>query len=363
MAAREKVACDLRLLRADEIDAAYELFRACFGEIGLPRAAIRDKFFAEPGPDVRVVVAEVQGRLIGQQAATFLPFLASGREQRACMFTGGMTHPDYQGRGVFRQCLNEAERLAFDDCQAAFIFTMPNDQSLPAFARSSKWCVLPNRTLYAVPLRLGGVLHGRGIPGPIAAALGSVGSLAFARPWKRDASRVDEVASLAPNAAELDAFWARWADRFDGLICKRDHAFLDWRFVRNSTRSYRYFISRAPDGTLDGYAVTTTEARMGTTIGYIVDTLYTPGTDAVDRLVARAAATLRDGGATVLGAIVQWDALEADLRRIGFRAVPTRLAGRSFHTAVAPSPRRADVRDRCQRSARWAFTLADFDTI
>jgi GNAT superfamily N-acetyltransferase len=315
----------IELLKADGTVALQELSVACFGEGAQSAEFFQQRFFGAPGPDADVVVARSGGRLVGAQAVTYLEFLIGGRPETAGMFTDGMTHPEHRRKGIFRALRLEAERRAFDK-GASLLFTMPNDLSLPSFQHSPGWHVLPDRVLLARVLDVGGLLQDWGLPRPLARG--------------------------------TDAL-THWAVRNGSHLDTRG---LDWRFFKNPSWRYRYFVARDASGSPCAYLVTAGERRMGTLLCYAVDMLWTDKQSMV-RLLDFAALALKNHGARVFGSIVSSPSLTRVLRGAGFSRVPPAVSKRSFHTAYAVHPSRQDVAAVARQGDAWFLSLADFDTI
>lgn len=351
-----------RLLRADEVASMHELSKACFGARANSEAFIQHRYFGTDGPQVFVVVADVDGRLVGSQAVTLLRFAVAGQDQLVGMFTDGMTHPDHRKKGIFRHLLVEAERLSFER-GTLFLFTMPNDESLPAFAKSEQWRILPERLLYIRPVSVRGLLADRGLPLFLATFLGAPVDALLSLFKSHGGARAEELRELSGVATELDCLADRVAREAGGVMCKRDYCFLHWRFEENPTFRYRYFVVRDDLGQLDGYVVTTDERRFGTMVSYVVDSMCTPGSPGFRPLLYFATHRLREAGTRLVGAITSSPSQIATLRRAGFHKVPACIAPRRFHTACAPNPERLDIPAVVSDPRAWLLTLADFDTI
>lgn len=342
-------------MRADEVGAMRALSVAAFGPRAVTEAFIRQRFFGTMPAEV--VVAESDGELIGSQAITYLPFVVNGKPETGAMFTEGVTHPNHRKRGVFRALLDEAERQAFER-GACLLFTMPNDESFPAFERSPAWRVLPDREFRAAVLDLGGFLEDRGMPAALARSVGACHSF-----WRGHATDGgEEIPVLTDVGSDLDGL-AQRLPTTAAVICRRDAAFLDWRFTRNPVWTYRYFVSRDAGGHVDAYLVTTTEQRMGTTLSHMVDAAAGEYPGALPALIRFAGSVLRSDGTRLFGAIFTSPVLRETLRHAGFRAVPQFISKRRFHTVCMPDPARPDMADVCMRGDAWYLTLADFDTI
>ncbi|MEX2302113.1 MAG: GNAT family N-acetyltransferase [Bryobacterales bacterium] len=351
----------VRALRSDEGAALHRLSVACFGEGAHTAAFVDHRFCNGSAVPAEVVVAECDGRLIGAQAVTYLNFFAAGKEVTAGMFTDGMTHPNYRRQGVFRALLEETERRAFAN-EASLLFTMPNDRSLPSFQRSPGWHILPDRVLLARVVEVAGLLEDRGAPKPLARGVGALTHWAIRNGSHLDTNGLDEVNDLAPYAAEIDTLTEGTLPRLGGVACSRKHAFLDWRFAKNPSWRYRYFVAKDSTGRLSGYLVTVVEQRMGTSVCYAADMLWTDERDMI-RLLDFAALAVKSGGARLFGSIVSSPALIRVLRMAGFRQVPASVSKRSFHTAYAVHPDRSDIAAIAREGDAWFLSLADFDTI
>ena len=361
---RSKVAPDrpwrLRRLRADETDEARALSVACFGARANTEAFIRARYFHPQGPRVFVVVAEQDGRLIGQQAATLLPFRAGDSDVTVCMFTDGMTHPGYQRRGVFAHLLKATAAQAFERGACA-LFTMPNDESIPAFRKSATWSLFPPRYLYARVIDAGGFCRDRRLPRALGALLVPVARRPQAARWA--SYSVDQIDGIETVADHIDRLAGDCCRCIGGVLCRRDAAFLQWRFGENPTFSYRYFVARDAEGRIGALVITTTESRLHTTITLVVDVVWSGDDEALSAAVEYAADRGLQDGATVFGTIVTPGHLADRLRRCGLCRLPPRFVGRRFHTAIALHPDRSVVPPIMARSESWYFGLADFDTI
>lgn len=348
-------------MRPDEDVGMAHLSRLCFGERADKIEFIRSRYTHNTGAAAHVMIAEASGEIVATQAVTLLPFYLGGQPCVGGMYTAGMTHPGHRKRGIFREVVDACREFAFES-GCAFLFTMPNDESFPAFQKMPDWICLPDRRLRAFPLNVGRVLRDRGVPRPFAAIAGRIADAFFQSRWIRVPSAVREVATFAEFAAELDRLADERGRRCGGVQCKREARFLRWRFDENPTFRYRRFVAIGATG-LEGYLVTTDEHRMGTRLTHVVDWLAADRPDVLEGLLAAAANAARESGSGLL-TLIAADGVEIErFAAFGFRGVPTRLAGRAFHTAICPNPARPELRVRLADPSAWYLTLGDFDTI
>lgn len=352
---------ETRLLRPDDAAAMAELSRRCFAERADDIDFIRSRYTESKGPAAYVWAAEADGKLIGTQAITILPFFVDGREAIIGMFTAGMTHPEHRKRGVFRDVVEAAERFGFEQGIAG-LFTMPNDESYPSFAKSKLWRTLPDRPLRAMVVDARRLLADRGLPVFVAGIGGWLANLHYGPRLNRASAGVAETMSMDSFAGDIDQLAATRGREFGGIMCRRDSGFLRWRFTENPAHHYRYFVARGTAG-IDGYLVTRTEQRMGTTLAHVIDWLVVPGADVLESLLAAAGRAAREDGASLLTMIASGGVEAERFAAFGFHVVPRRLAKRSFHTAYAVNPARPDLRDLAANDRAWYLTLGDFDSI
>ncbi len=143
----------IRAARPDDVDAIVELQRVGLGEGTLPRSveAWRWKHVDNPFGSSFVLVAESAGRLVGLRAFMAWRFIDGARVVRAVRAVDTVTHPDWQGRGVFTRLT----RALLDEVATAgveLVFNTPNDKSRPGYLKLG-WHDLGRLTVWGRPLR------------------------------------------------------------------------------------------------------------------------------------------------------------------------------------------------------------------
>lgn len=164
-----------------------------------------------------------------------------------------------------------------------------------------------------------------------------------------------EVEEVRSFPAEVDVFYERARAPF-GQIVVRDHAFLDWRFVRRPGVRYRIALARRrSDRGLVGYAVFRRAAFDLEESGLVMDWLVDPEERAAGHALRHwLASCAREEGAELLRGIFPEPCADFhEFQRAGFRVHPTSyfLAAGSclpgFHTL--------------RMYWDWYYTLAEFD--
>lgn len=166
--------------RAARTDAAaiLDLVRASLGEGTIPRTAEywRWKHEESPAGASPVLVAEADGQLVGLRAFMRWRWRAHGVDVPAVRAVDTATHPDWQGRGIFKR-LTLQLRTDMDREGAAFVFNTPNAQSRPGYlkmgwslaGRPTMW-MRPRRPLRLARVALSRDLRGEGEPPQVQAA-------------------------------------------------------------------------------------------------------------------------------------------------------------------------------------------------
>jgi GNAT superfamily N-acetyltransferase len=140
---------DVRRYREDDEGRTVELLRASLG--GGPAGSRSHDFFrwkhlGNPfGPSL-MLVAETGERIVGFRAFIRWRFTTGERDLLAVRAVDTATHPDFQGRGIFKTLT----MAALDDLrgEADLVFNTPNEKSLPGYLKMG-W-----RTVGTVPIRV-----------------------------------------------------------------------------------------------------------------------------------------------------------------------------------------------------------------
>lgn len=156
MAERSTVDVDVRPYVSEDEQAVVDLLRTSLGEGPTGHRTLdffRWKHEQNPFGPSYALVATHHDRVVGYRALMRWTFLSDGARVPAVRAVDTATHPDYQGRGIFRQLTMQA--LADLAGDAAFVFNTPNDQSRPGYLKMG-WQVvgrLPLQVRIRRPLR------------------------------------------------------------------------------------------------------------------------------------------------------------------------------------------------------------------
>jgi GNAT superfamily N-acetyltransferase len=224
--------------------AVLELLQASLGggPVGSRSPGLfRWTHFENPFGRTFMLVAEARGRLIGLRAFMRWKFTAEGQGLSAVRAVDTATHPDFQGRGVFRRLTLEALDALRGDVD--LVFNTPNAQSLPGYLKMG-WSVvgrIPISIKVRRPIRFVRGLHRIDEP--------SDGS--------RQASPVGgaPASTLLVERRKLDDLLSRMRPAGDRISTPRSTEYVCWRYATAPDLGYRVIRHADGQGVLQGIAI------------------------------------------------------------------------------------------------------------
>jgi GNAT superfamily N-acetyltransferase len=206
-AGRTATATTIRAATAADRPHIFDLMRASIGWDDDPRLAalFAWKHDTNPFGPSPAWVAVAGDRIVGFRTFMRWEFVLDGQIVRAVRAVDTATHPDYQGRGIFR----ELTLTGLDALQAEgvdMVFNTPNDQSRPGYLKMG-WHVVGRLPLVMRPSRLSRVARLRGARVP-------------AERWSIPTS-MGEPPRFPAQAIGVDA---------GALATNRRDAYLEWRY-------------------------------------------------------------------------------------------------------------------------------------
>lgn len=222
---------DLQPYRDEDETAVLELLTTCLGAgpAGTrPPSFFRWKHLENPFGRSYMLLAWDHGDVVGFRSFLRWRFEVDGRPVIAVRAVDTATHPDHQGRGIFRRLT----MAAIDDLRSDtdLIFNTPNDKSLPGYLKMG-WRRVPD-----VPIRVR-------VRRPIR-------FLRHVRSYRRQSA---EDADRFETGSDLEVDWgalARLAS--DGgdhrLATPRTETYLRWRYAGCHLLRYRVAAEHDVDG-------------------------------------------------------------------------------------------------------------------
>ncbi len=212
-------------------------------------------------------VAVDHDRVVGFRAFLRWQFETRDQAYSAVRAVDTATHPEYQGRGIFRTLtLGALEELRAEGVD--FVFNTPNAQSLPGY-RSMGWSQVGRLSMAARPRS-------------VRSAIRMLGARVPAGRWPL-ASEAGDIASAVLGDARTAGLVDRMAPP-RGLRTRRTAEFLRWRY---GLPQLGYRALAASGGVEEGVAIFRLRARGRATEATLCDVLVPAGAAGVERHLCR----------------------------------------------------------------------------
>lgn len=204
---------NIRKATTADIPAIVELLKSSLGESLLKKTSSIWHFKHEDNPfgASYVLVAEENGQFIGVRAFMSWKWQLENTVWQAYRAVDTATHPDHQGRGIFKQLTSQAlEEVGVN--QDCFIFNTPNEKSRPGYLKMG-WEAIGKIKLALVP-----------------ALFYRMGYVFSFTNYQVKLSDVDLEALCVAHNERLKAK--------GGLFTPKSAAYLNWRYTINPMQSY-----------------------------------------------------------------------------------------------------------------------------
>ena len=305
-----------------------------------------------------IVVADDGRAVCGYYHAVLLDMRAGGGGHAvAAMVQDVATLRSHRGRGIFRDMGGFAlER--FRERHVDFVYTFPNERSLPSFVRDHGYAVAGRLPVYVRPLDVAALMEAR---------LGAIGRAAGALVGRlHDLGRVrrtplepgDRIRKIDSPEADLEPITREFAARVLFAL-SRSRDYLGWRFFEKPTREYACWVLER-NTEITAYLVTRRAELFGAPCLLLMDFGCREGADrALVRLVSSRVDAERAQGAALAVTIGVHPWLDS-LRALGFTRVPARLEPRTVNLVVKEL---SEVGAKLRDPKSWLVTLADWDVL
>lgn len=313
---------DIRAYQPGDETAILDLFEQSF-DIPMSIEFWNWRFRDNPEAEPMIDLAWDGDVLAAHYAVSPIIISLAGTPHLAALSMTTMTHPDYRGKGLFTTLASTL--YARMEAQGyVIVWGFPNHRSHYGLIRHLMWqdiCEIPMFRLDINELRF-------------------------------TPSISDKIIQLSTFGKQFDALWGLAGSNYD-IAVRRDHNYLNWRFIANPQHTY-YCYGYIEGGQLLGYIVF---KQYKTVEIDIVDFLTVPEWPVVRELVGAVLEYCRQNS---YKAINTWLPLRypfhLDLEKTGFRNHEpiTYFGSRILNSAVANLDF-GDVR-------QWYYTMGDSDT-
>lgn len=339
---KKPVSWRMRELAPEDIPAVGELFHQVMG-FARPASHNHWKFVENPaGPPLGMLAVDGE-RIVGQFALWPVQLELGGEVVLGAQSLDTMTHPDYQGQGIFTKLANACmEPAAARGVEALYGF--PNENSYPAYVKKLHWDHTGDIPIWVRLLRPS--LHPK-IPRGLRLAADIGVSL-----LPRGRSHGFEIRFEAPDDAAMESLIEKSAHR-GGCSIHRSLAWMKWRFHPASAMQYEW-ITVLHRGEVVAAAAWGIDMVGGRGDGKLAELLGVDP-DGLEAALKTVIGRAKQRGCPVMTTVTNIQRLSRPLKRAGFlqaRRAPLivrKLTARSLGE---------DIHDH----ATWNLMGADLDT-
>lgn len=326
-----------RPLTDADLGCVRALYRAVWG-YNRPETYDRWRYFESPDgicPGVLAVDGDVACGLYVAWPVT----LRLGREVVLGMQSmDTMTHPGYQGQGLFTTLADACYRLA-SERGFAVVYGFPNPLSYPGFVRRLNLDHTGDIAHWVRPVRPS--RHAR-----VPAALGPLADLA-ARMWPRGSTAGLEVRVEKPAREALAPLLGQWGEEAEVCRIERVPEWLEWRYHERAGHGYEWVSAWQGERLVAAGAWGMRGRDWGQAYDGRAHLLELLGADRAGREAVLAAVIdrARERDAWLLETLTNVAGVISSLRRAGFvrhreapfivRALTARTLGANVHTHAA----------------------------
>jgi GNAT superfamily N-acetyltransferase len=220
----------MQIREATELDIPeiLKVLKASLGETSSKKteSVWRYKHVDNPFGKSLVVVALVNGRIVGVRALMRWKWQLGEQVFSAFRAVDTATHPDHQGKGIFKKLTLRAIQIAKEE-GGDFIFNTPNNQSLPGYLKMG-WREVDKLRIRIVPANP---------------------SIWFKAKMNR--SYMINIQSSKPEIAQLIMKYKNNKIKENKLFTLKSSEYLSWRYENNPLQKYEVYADK--DFYLAGY--------------------------------------------------------------------------------------------------------------
>ena len=123
------------------------LIKAAYNSVELfPEKLLASNIQSNASKSSIFLVAEENGEIIGCNAFMANDFILNGNKYVGYQSCWSVTHPNYQGKGIFSSLINEAKKI-FKDEGAGFIYGIANNTSNPIITKRLAFLETPSQVV------------------------------------------------------------------------------------------------------------------------------------------------------------------------------------------------------------------------
>ncbi len=227
----------MRAMEAGDLDLIRALYAAVWG-YNRPRDYDHWRYFTAPEGICPAMLAMDGERAVGFYTAWPVRLRLGDEVVPGIQSMDTMTHPDYQGQGMFVKLANACYELAVSR-GFEVIYGFPNPLSYPGFVRRLNLDHSGDIAHWTRPIRPSAHPRVPGALGPLADAAAAL--------WPRGSAGGLEIRSGRPEPAALGALLGDWCAEPGLCRIVRTPQWLDWRYAPEAGHDYEWVCAHEGD--------------------------------------------------------------------------------------------------------------------
>ena len=269
------------------------------------------RFFSLPEGAVPVTLAVDEDRLGGSYSLWPAKLKIGNDIIKGAQSMDTMTHPDYQGQGVFTRLAQACYDIATADGYRV-LYGFPNPSSYPGFVKRLGWTHTGDITHWVRYIKPSGHPRMPAIAKPFVDSISAFLPAGRTRGYDIDRNR--------PNVSQLLPLLENWNRTVGPCAVSRSIEWLDWRYSAAAEQDYRWVVAAA-DGKLQAMGIwgrqTSAWGKAADNRAHLVELLGgDPG--ALGAVLATIIGDARKGKAVLLETLCNIEPICQILRRAGF---------------------------------------------
>lgn len=269
-------------------DDILELFNIVFDR-PLDEDFWRWRFLQNPFGESIIRLMFDDDKLVGHYALIPMPLWLRGSLIRACFSMTTMTHPDFQGRGIFTRLATDT----YDSCKkygVEIIYGFPNQNSYHGFTIKLGW---------------------KGFDRVLGWELNE------SPPLSNHSKGTSEV-RMENATDEIDDLWESVKKDIQVGV-PRTSQFFNWRYFQKPGREYKIFGFRDVEGVLHGITVLKIYKDERESVGHIVDMLFDARDDVMEYALKHSLRYFLNKGIAKISCWVKDERIVPQLQNHAFR--------------------------------------------
>jgi len=357
-----------------EWDNILPLYTACYGTVSLseggrvPSRKDWEWCYLNGPYKTKIFVAEDKdtGSIVALRPIVFKEMRVGDKYIKASHFMGVMTHPDFRRRGLFTLLMKRAMKEVMEQ-DVSICYTFPNENSFPAYKKVTDWVHLASMDWFVRIVNIQKILEAKLAKGLIRylCKMGfTIANRIFSLGLQKTKLSLKDFS--VERITHFDESFNKLCDKaLEGqmVILKKDHTYLNWRYIERPDIKYVCYAIKSKDSPL-GIIVVRTRNMFGLNLGLIVELIaYSHNEEVIHTLINIGTQELLSKGVdAILCLLLGKHPFSKGLLKNGFFHLPKWVLPRDFPFLIRVNEPALN-RKIIYNPSQWFVTFGDNDAV